>query len=76
MALYVPAFLWQSAHFTGAALPLLFSVLWQSMHSPAVAAGLWKAACKFLVTGGVAGLVWQSVHACCGDLSDFSGFDA
>ena len=46
------------------------------MQSPAVAVGLWKAACNLVVTGGVAGLVWQSVQASCGDFGGFCGLDA
>ena len=72
---YEASFLWQSAHFTGAALPSAFWVLWQVMQSPAVAPGLWKAAGTPIFTGGVGGLVWQSVQACCGDLSGFSGLE-
>ena len=50
---YASAFLWQSAHFTGAAFPRAFSVLWQVMHRPAVAAELWNAAGSPVFTGGV-----------------------
>src|SRR5580693_3733581 len=46
------------------------------MHRPAVAVGLWKAAWVPVVTGGVGGLVWQSVQDSCGDFRGFSGFDA
>ena len=70
------SFLWQSVHFTGAALPWLFSVLWQVIHSPAVAVGLWNAACRPVVTGGVGGLVWQSVQASCDDFRGLAGFEA
>jgi hypothetical protein len=68
-------FLWQSTHFTGAALPWLFSVLWQVMHSPAVAVGLWNAAWRPVVIGGVGGLVWQSVQTWAGDFMGFAGIE-
>ena len=46
------------------------------MHSPAEAVGLWKAACKLVVTGGVGGLVWQSVQASCGTFNGLAEFEA
>jgi hypothetical protein len=67
------SFLWQSKHFTGALLPLAASVLWQSMQIPAVAVGLWNAACSLVFIGGTAVLVWHAPHACCGAVAGFSG---
>src|ERR1035438_5677215 len=46
------------------------------MHNPAVAVGLWNAAWRLTVTGGVGGLVWQSVQACCGNVRGFAEFEA
>jgi hypothetical protein len=43
-----------SVHFVGAFLSLALSALWQSMQMPAVAAGLWNAACALVFIGAVA----------------------
>jgi len=63
-------------HFVGAFLPLAFSALWQSMQIPAVAAGLWNAACALVFIGAVAVVVWQSWQASCADFAAFSVFAA
>src|SRR4051812_42463615 len=36
------------------------------MQMPAVAVGLWNAACVLVFIGAVATFVWQSVQFCCG----------
>jgi hypothetical protein len=46
------------------------------MQSPAVALALWKANCVLIFTGGVGGVVWQSVQASPRDLSGLSGLEA
>src|SRR5512142_1586417 len=63
-------------HLVGAFLPAATSFLWQSMHTPDCAAGLWNAACSFVFIGAVAVLVWQSEHFCCGAVAAFSAFAA
>ena len=57
-------------------LPLPFFCLMAIDAESGSCAGIaWKAACNLVVTGGVAGLVWQSVQASCGAFSGFCGFD-
>ena len=56
-------------------MPLAFSFLWQSMQVPDCALTSWNAACSRVFIGGVAGLMWQSEHACCSAVAGFSGFD-
>lgn len=74
--LYRFSFLWHSAHFTGAALPLAFSAMWHVMHVPDFAVGLWNAAWYVVFIGAVATFVWQSEQAWFGALAGCCGLDA
>ena len=56
----------------GAFLPLASSALWQSMQMPAVAVGLWNAACSLVFIGGLTMVAWQSVQACCAAVAGWS----
>ena len=70
------AFLWQSWHLAGTfVFPFAAALAWQSTQVPFFAIGSWNAAWSFVVIGGSAAFVWQSVHFWCSDFSGLAAFE-